>query len=116
MKQAKMQNIFKIGQRDLRLGAWRIRPIADAPWPELRRTAGTATVEISAVAPVAQLDRASGYEPEGRQFESVRAHHINQELAESLSLKLRTVSANVGGQLGGLWTVWPLLRLSRQCR
>ena len=26
-------------------------------------------------APVAQLDRASGYEPEGRQFESVRAHH-----------------------------------------
>src|SRR2546425_4789845 len=29
-------------------------------------------------APVAQLDRASGYEPEGRQFESVRAHHKNQ--------------------------------------
>ena len=28
-------------------------------------------------APVAQLDRASGYEPEGRQFESVRAHHLN---------------------------------------
>ena len=29
-------------------------------------------------APVAQLDRASGYEPEGRMFESCRAHHINQ--------------------------------------
>ena len=27
------------------------------------------------VAPVAQLDRASGYEPEGRVFESLRAHH-----------------------------------------
>ena len=27
-------------------------------------------------APVAQLDRASGYEPEGREFESLRAHHI----------------------------------------
>ncbi len=26
------------------------------------------------VAPVAQLDRASGYEPEGRMFESCRAH------------------------------------------
>ena len=25
-------------------------------------------------APVAQLDRASGYEPEGRTFESCRAH------------------------------------------
>jgi hypothetical protein len=28
-------------------------------------------------APVAQLDRASGYEPEGREFESPRAHHTN---------------------------------------
>ena len=28
-------------------------------------------------APVAQLDRASGYEPEGRMFESCRAHHKN---------------------------------------
>ena len=27
-------------------------------------------------APVAQLDRASGYEPEGREFESLRAHHL----------------------------------------
>jgi hypothetical protein len=29
-------------------------------------------------APVAQLDRASGYEPEGRVFESLRAHHKNR--------------------------------------
>src|SRR5216684_8790082 len=27
-------------------------------------------------APVAQLDRASGYEPEGREFESPRAHQL----------------------------------------
>ena len=32
---------------------------------------------ISSVgAPVAQLDRASGYEPEGRGFESLRARHL----------------------------------------
>ena len=30
---------------------------------------------ILAIAPLAQLDRASGYEPEGREFESLRAHH-----------------------------------------
>ena len=28
------------------------------------------------IAPLAQLDRASGYEPEGREFESLRAHHL----------------------------------------
>jgi hypothetical protein len=28
-------------------------------------------------APVAQLDRASGFEPEGREFESLRARHSN---------------------------------------
>jgi hypothetical protein len=27
-------------------------------------------------APVAQLDRATGYEPVGRAFESLRAHHL----------------------------------------
>src|SRR5215469_3721179 len=33
-------------------------------------------------APVAQLDRASGYEPEGREFESLRAHHrMNDSVA-----------------------------------
>src|SRR5664279_4421537 len=28
-------------------------------------------------APLAQLDRASGYEPEGREFESLRARHFS---------------------------------------
>ena len=31
-------------------------------------------------APLAQLDRASGYEPEGREFESLRARHKIQEV------------------------------------
>ena len=31
--------------------------------------------EVFYGAPLAQLDRASGYEPEGREFESLRAHH-----------------------------------------
>ncbi len=29
-------------------------------------------------APVAQLDRVSGYEPEGREFESLRARQLNE--------------------------------------
>ena len=33
---------------------------------------------MSKCAPVAQLDRVSGYEPGGRRFESFRARHINQ--------------------------------------
>ena len=31
-------------------------------------------------APLAQLDRASGYEPEGREFESLRARHLRLQL------------------------------------
>ena len=31
---------------------------------------------LCVVAPLAQLDRASGYEPEGREFESLRARHF----------------------------------------
>ena len=32
-------------------------------------------IESLLIAPLAQLDRASGYEPEGREFESLRARH-----------------------------------------
>src|SRR5271165_6883623 len=39
-------------------------------------------------APVAQLDRASGYEPEGREFESLRAHHFPLRIHRAL-IKLR---------------------------
>ena len=39
------------------------------------RNCGKLLIVNSVSAPVAQLDRASGYEPEGREFESPRAHH-----------------------------------------
>ena len=42
-------------------------------------------------APVAQLDRASGYEPEGRVFESPRAHHSFQHPHDSARLPLRVL-------------------------
>ncbi len=34
-------------------------------------------------APVAQLDRACGYEPQGREFESLRARHWWREVKTS---------------------------------
>ena len=45
-------------------------------------------------APVAQLDRASGYEPEGRVFESLRAHHKNTDLL--LTTKVRRIAFTDG--------------------
>ena len=41
---------------------------------QMREASYTDCVSIGA--PVAQLDRASGYEPEGPVFESPRAHHL----------------------------------------
>jgi hypothetical protein len=41
------------------------------------------------IAPLAQLDRASDYESEGREFESLRAHHsseVGQETARRLPI------------------------------
>ena len=53
-------------------------------------------------APVAQLDRASGYEPEGREFESPRARHFFVPL---LSIRFsdarHTFRTPVGEWLGG---------------
>ena len=40
------------------------------------RTRRAEPVHYAAAAPVAQLDRASGFEPEGREFESLRARQI----------------------------------------
>ncbi len=42
-------------------------------------------------APLAQLDRASGYEPGGRRFESCRARHSFQELTGSALTGVLTV-------------------------
>src|SRR5580693_7602952 len=57
-------------------------PIVGPPRLHLMNGRVSAIIEISADgfrnAPVAQLDRASGYEPEGREFESLRAHHIER--------------------------------------
>ncbi len=51
-------------------------------------------------APVAQLDRASGFEPEGREFESLRARHLNSlpftELANYLENYLKFRGARDG--------------------
>src|SRR5271157_1701375 len=45
------------------------------------------------IAPLAQLDRASGYEPEGREFESLRAHHLFKHLPMSLADQIGQLSA-----------------------
>jgi hypothetical protein len=42
------------------------------------------------LAPVAQLDRANGYEPLGREFESLRAHHIPFYFSRKLDPSLRS--------------------------
>jgi hypothetical protein len=61
-----------------------------------------------AVAParVAQLDRASGYEPEGREFESLRAHHSKpgfQVLPPQNSIEMLTLSRDEF-----VWIWWEL--------
>jgi hypothetical protein len=40
-------------------------------------------------APVAQPDRATGFEPVGREFESLRAHHPSSVLSSALIPALR---------------------------
>ena len=50
-------------------------------FPKKRLTEpGRPTIPLSRDAAVAQLDRATGYEPVGREFESLQAHHIFQGL------------------------------------
>ena len=63
-------------------------------------------VSCQSHAPLAQLDRASGYEPEGREFESLRAHHRSilrnrleilrcaQDFGRRLPLRLRLLNAS----------------------
>ena len=57
----------------------------------------------SSLAPLAQLDRASGYEPEGREFESLRAHHSFKHIAQfpsdSVSCSFVHVSENVARKI-----------------
>ncbi len=51
--------------------------------------------EAHPVAPVAQLDRASGYEPEGRMFESCRAHHLTRNFHNQSQQSRRPVSSTL---------------------
>src|SRR5215831_6499573 len=53
-------------------------------------------------APLAQLDRASGYEPEGREFESLRAHHIFPLDHSHLQFIVKpSLAGNTGEQVKG---------------
>ncbi|SBV35895.1 hypothetical protein STPYR_10825 [uncultured Stenotrophomonas sp.] len=49
-------------------------------------------------APVAQLDRVPGYEPGGREFESLRAHHLEHRNAvfNVRTIKLTCARSSVG--------------------
>ena len=58
-------------------------------------------------APVAQLDRASGYEPEGREFESPRAHHLNSLPFTELANYLEESPSRFWVQLGPLKSPQP---------
>ena len=51
-------------------------------------------------APLAQLDRASGYEPEGREFESLRAHHFSTTQGHPQTVPLRFVPPNCAHSQG----------------
>src|SRR5579875_1424424 len=63
------------------------------PKPSLHKTTAGAGI-LWSVAPVAQLDRASGYEPEGRVFESLRAHQFQRLSACSPKYPIRTPSVS----------------------
>jgi hypothetical protein len=57
-------------------------------------------VGVTKDAPVAQLDRASGYEPEGREFESPRAHHFFKiTYSNRLARSSGTVTETVAGAI-----------------
>jgi hypothetical protein len=58
---------------------------------------------FSYCAPLAQLDRASGYEPEGREFESLRAHHSSPLVERQ---RYKTVARSPRPQE---WYIWPKL-------
>ncbi len=56
---------------------------------------------LGRIAPVAQLDRAPGYEPGGREFESLRAHHQFAETAVSFVPDLFCANAMRPGSIEG---------------
>ena len=71
--------------------------------PPRRRTSGP---QFHIGAPVAQLDRVSGYEPEGREFESLQARQLSP--STDFLVRARRDSAPA------LHVLWAGLRLSPQ--
>ena len=61
---------------DLKIGK-RADPTSDTDFHGHRTSDIIVEFPSANIAPLAQLDRASGYEPEGREFESLRAHHFS---------------------------------------
>ena len=61
-----------------RRGSPRCSPTIGCSWSALTSGEEPSTLRVSSGlnAPLAQLDRASGYEPGGRRFESCKAHHL----------------------------------------
>src|ERR1700704_1747232 len=60
---------------------WQDWPVGLSAWHSV-----PAVPDLGFGAPVAQLDRVSGYEPEGREFESLQARQLNQRLIHDQSL------------------------------
>ena len=56
--------------------------------------------DVSSIAPVAQLDRATGFEPVGRGFDSLRAHHIS--LAQHLLASVLALTFAVAPLAGAI--------------
>ena len=74
------------------------------------RNCGKLLIVNSVSAPVAQLDRASGYEPEGREFESPRAHHfLNLPFVAPTLLALNQSQQHFVAQRGSNRPVRPIL-------
>jgi hypothetical protein len=58
-------------------------------------------------APVAQLDRASGFEPEGREFESLRARKLQKKFEHASAQAVPSDSSNLSGGRGrALLNAW----------
>ena len=51
-------------------------------------------------APIAQLDRASDYESEGRKFKSCWAHHLSLDLLSNLSMPAASGTSIVPSRYG----------------
>src|SRR5438270_12407874 len=72
----KITKVTGAGQQHLAVGTWHLatNKRRDTFWTARLSLLASGIVKFIC-GPVAQLDRANGYEPLGREFESLRAHH-----------------------------------------